>query len=138
MKKLILVILVCMSITRSLAQGIDKEKVVRAYYLGFETHSWNIVAGQLADNFTFTSPNNDDHISIEKFKEKCWPTNKFFKKINLVKMAESGNNVFLLIEITTTDNQIVRNVDLFSFDSGKISSIETYFGPGVWFPGNKK
>jgi len=138
MKKLILVILTCMAITRSLAQVFDREKTVRAYYSGFETHSWNTVAAQLAANFTFTSPNNDNHISIEKFKEKCWPTNKFFKKINLVKMAESGNNVFLLVEITTTDNQHVRNVDLFSFTSGKISSIETYFGPGTWFPGNKK
>lgn len=131
-------ILVCMAITRSLAQGVDQEKMVRAYYSGFETHDWNKVAGQLATNFTFTSPNNDNHISLARFKAKCWPTNKFFKKINLIKIAESGNNVFLLVEITTTDNQIVRNVDFFSFDSGKIRSIETYFGPGAWFPSNKK
>jgi Tfp pilus assembly protein PilV len=138
MKKLTIAVLICMAITRSLAQGTDNEKVVRAYYSGFEKHDWKEVAAQFAGNFTFTSPNNDDHIPVKKFKEKCWPTNKFFKKVNFIKMAESGNNLFLLVEITTTDHKIVRNVDFFSFDAGKIKSIESYFGPGEWFPGNKK
>ena len=118
------------------AQSTEKEKVVRAYYAGFEQHDWNVVASQLADGFTFTSPNNDDHIAVEKFKEKCWGTNKFFKKVNLIKMTESGNELFLLVEIRTTDNKVVRNVDVFSFTSTrKIKSIEVFFGAGSNYPG---
>ena len=131
-------LLISLAATSSLAQSTEKEKVVKAYYSGFEKHDWNIVAGQFADNFTFTSPNNDDHIPVEKFKEKCWGTNKFVKKVNFIKMVKSGNNLFLLVEITTIDNKVVRNVDFFSFNAGKIKSIETFFGPGEWFPGNKK
>jgi hypothetical protein len=94
---------------------------------------------QFADGFTFTSPNNDDHISLEQFKEKCWGTNQFFKKVNYIKMAESGDALFLLVEIITTDNKIVRNVDLFNFSStGKIRSIEVFFAAGSKYPGNTK
>jgi hypothetical protein len=138
MKQIVFAILICLTVTCSLAQDTRKEKIVKAYYSGFEKHDWNIVAGQFADGFTFTSPNNDNHISIGKFKEKCWGTNKFFKKVSYIKMAESGNNVFLLVEITTTDNKVVRNVDIYGFEKGKIKSIETFFGHGEWFPGNKK
>jgi hypothetical protein len=138
MKKITLTLLICMAVANCFAQGINKVNMVKAYYSGFEKHDWSLIAGQLASNFTFTSPNNDDHISLVKFKEKCWPTNKFFKKVNFIKMAENGDKLFLLVEITTSGNTIVRNVDYFSFSGGKISSIETYFGPGDWFPGNKK
>jgi hypothetical protein len=138
MKYLAFALLIFVGVTNSLAQGTNKEKVVKAYYSGFEKHDWNTVVGQFAHDFTFTSPNNDDHISVEKFKEKCWGTNKFFKKVNYVKMAESGNYLFLLVEITTTDNKVVRNVDVYGFEGGKIKSIECFFGPGEWFPGNKK
>jgi SnoaL-like domain len=119
------------------AQSTEKERVVKAYYSGFEKHDWNKVVSQFADGFTFTSPNNDDHISVVKFKEKCWPTNKFFKKVNFIKMTESGNDLFLLVEILTTDNKVVRNIDVYSFSStGKIKSIEVFFGAGSKYPGN--
>jgi hypothetical protein len=138
MKQIAFALLICMAATRGLAQGTEKEKVAMAYYSGYEKHNWNMVVSQFADSFTFTSPNNDNHISVEKFKEKCWPTNKFFKKVKFIKMAESGDDLFLLVEIATTDNKVVRNVDLFNFHAGKIKSIETFFGHGEWFPGNKK
>ncbi|MEP6466010.1 MAG: nuclear transport factor 2 family protein [Parafilimonas sp.] len=131
-------ILTCLA-TSIHAQSTQKEKVVEAYYSGFENHNWNAVASQFADGFTFTSPNGDDHIPVEKFKEKCWDTNKFFKKVNYIKMSESGNNLFLLVEIITTDNKIIRNVDVYSFSStGKIKSIETFFGAGSKYPGNEE
>ena len=83
-----------------------KEKVVMAYYSGFERNDWNAVAAQFADGFTFTSPNNDDHISVDKFKEKCWATAKFFKKVNYIKMVENTDDLMLLVQIITTDGNI--------------------------------
>jgi predicted SnoaL-like aldol condensation-catalyzing enzyme len=130
-------LLICITI-RSDAQTTEKEKVVEAYYSGFENHDWNTVAAQLAEGFTFTSPNNDDHISIEKFKEKCWGTNAYFKKVNFVKWAEGGDELFLMVEITTTDNKVVRNIDVYDFDAGKIKSIEVFFGSGSKYPGNEQ
>jgi hypothetical protein len=146
MKAVLLGLLACLATASCVAQRTAKEKGVVAYYSGFEHHEWSEVASQLAEGFTFTSPNNDDHISVEEFKEKCFSTNKFFKKVSYIRFAESGEDVFLLVEIVTTDGTIVRNVDVYHFDSGrdsgrdggKIKSIETFFGPGDWFPGNKK
>ena len=134
MKQLAFALLICMA-TSSLAQSTEKEKVVRAYYSGFEKHDWNAVNSQFAKGFTFTTP-LDDHISVEKYKEDCWGTNKFFKKVNYIKMVETGNDLFLLVEINTTDNKTVRNVDVFSFSAGKIKSIEVFFGEGESYPGN--
>ena len=137
MKKSILLFFVTvMTVNGLFAQGTKKEKVVKAYYSGFEKHDWNAVASQFADGFTFTSPNNDDHISVEKFKEKCWGTNISFKKVNYIKMTESGNDLTLLVEIITAENKVVRNVDIFTFSSGKIKSIEVFFGSGSKYPGN--
>ena len=97
------------------------------------------MAAQFADGFTFTSPNNDDHISVDKFKEKCWGTAKFIKKVNYIKMVENGDDLMLLVQIITVDDKVVRNVDVFSFSStGKIKSIEVFFGAGSKYPGNKE
>ena len=128
-------LLICMA-AGSHAQSSKKEKVVKAYYSGFEKKDWNAVSSQFADGFTFTSPNDDDHISVEKFKEKCWVTAPFVKKVRYIKMIEKGNDLMLVVEIITTENKIVRNVDMFSFSSGKIKSIEVFFGAGSKYPGN--
>ncbi len=134
---IICLLLICMAGTSS-AQKTEKEKVVMAYYSGFERNDWNAVAAQFADGFTFTSPNNDDHISVDKFKEKCWATAKFFKKVNYIKMVENADDLMLLVQIITTDGNIVRNVDVFNFsNTGKIKSIEVFFGAGSKYPGNK-
>ena len=131
-------LLICMAAS-IYAQSTEKEKVVKAYYSGFENKDWNAVAAQFADGFTFTSPNNDDHLSVEKFKEKCWGTAKFIKKVNYIKMVEKGDDLMLLVQISTVDDKVVRNVDVFSFNNtGKINSIEVFFGAGSKYPGNKK
>jgi ketosteroid isomerase-like protein len=117
-------------------KSTEKEKVVKAYYTGFEKHDWSGVVSQLAEDFTFTSPNNDDHIPIEEFKERCWGTNSFFQKVNYIKIAENEHDLMLLVEIITTTNKVIRNVDIFSFSDGKIKSIEVFFGPGAWYPGS--
>jgi SnoaL-like domain len=132
-----LFLLACMAATNTYAQDTQKEKTVKTYYSGFENKDWNTIAGQLADGFTFTSPTGDDHISVEAFKEKCFPTSKFTKKVSFLKMVENGNELFLLVQINTTDNKIVRNVDIFTFDSlGKIKSHECFFGAGAGYPGH--
>jgi hypothetical protein len=42
----------------------------------------------------------------------------------------------LLIQIITTDDKVIRKVDVFSFN--KIKSIEVFFGAGSKYPGNKE
>jgi hypothetical protein len=139
MKKIAIALLISLAATTSHAQVTQNEKAVMAYYSGFEKHDSIMVFTQFANGFTFTSPNNDDHISVDQFREKCWPTNQYVKSVNYVKWAETSNGVFLLVEIITANNKIVRNTDFYEFDAaGKIKSIEVFFGRGTSFPGNKK
>ena len=132
-----LLLLTSMAATKAYAQDTGKQKAVKAYYAGFESKDWNTTSSQMADDFTFTSPAGDDHISKAAYKEKCWPTSQFTKNVSLLKMVEKGNELFLLVQINTTDNKIVRNVDIFTFDDfGKIKSHECFFGTGIGYPGH--
>ena len=54
---------------------------------------WNAASAQVADGFTFTSPNDDDHIPVDLFKERCWGTAKFFKKVDYLLMAEHDHHL---------------------------------------------
>jgi hypothetical protein len=118
------------------AQSQNAEKVIRTYYTGYETKDWNLLEAQLADGFTFTSPNNDDHITIDEYKKRCWPTAKYFKKVGFPKIVVDGNTAFAMYDITTTDNKVVHNVEYYTFSNGKIKSIECFFGAGIGYPGS--
>jgi major membrane immunogen (membrane-anchored lipoprotein) len=138
MKQLSFALLLCMAVMNCRAQNTENEKVVKTFYSGFENHDWNTVASQLASDFTFSSAAGDDHISLAQFKEKCFPTNKFFKKANFVNWGEGGDKLFLLVEITTTDGKLIRNVDVYTFKDGKMESMQCFFGSGGGYPGNGK
>ena len=136
MKLILLSVMFCSSTVFLKAQNAGK--VIRTYFSGYEKKDWNIVASQLAGDFTFTSPNNDDHISLSTYKERCWRTVQFFKKIEFSKIVVQGNCAFAIYNITTTDNKIIRNTEYYTFSNGKIKSIECFFGPGAGYPGSTK
>ena len=118
------------------AQSQSEAKLIKNFFAGFEKKDWNMVAGQLAGDFTFTSPNGDDHLTMKQYKEKCWANAKFFKKIEFIKIVVDGNTAFAMYNITDTDNKVAHNVEYYTFSNGKIKSIETFFGTGVHYPGN--
>jgi hypothetical protein len=125
----------CMAVTKAHAQDAQKQKAVKAYYASYENKDWNTLAILLAADFTFSSPAGDNHISLAAYHEKCWPTSQMTKKVALLNMVEKGDQLFLLVEITSTEGKVARNVDLFTFDgSGKIKSHECFFGPGIGYP----
>lgn len=139
MKRIAFTLLTCLAATCSFAQtAAQKEKVVMAFYSGFEHHNWNTVAAQFAPDFTFSSAAGDDHIPITVFHERCWPTNKSFKTVRFLKWADGGDKLFLNVEMTTTDHKVIRNVDVYTFKDGKMESMDCYFGSGGGYPGNKK
>ena len=119
-----------------LAQSQSAEKLIKTYFTGYEKKDWNMVAAQLADDFTFTSPNGDDHLTLAQYKERCWGTSKFFKTIEFPKIVVDGSTAFAMYNITTTDNKVVHNVEYYTFSNGKIKSIECFFGAGLGYPGN--
>ena len=115
------------------------ETIIKSYFDGWVKKDWNLVKGQLAEGFTFTSAAPDDHISVEKFKEKCWVQATHIQRFEFVKIVGDNNGAFAIIHVVTDDNRIIRNVEYFTFSDGKIKSIEVFFGgSGEGFPTNSK
>src|ERR1700730_2679804 len=109
MKHILLSIIFCSFFVYAKSQSA--EKLIKEYFNGYEKKDWNMVAGQLAEGFTFTSPNGDDHLSLIQYKEKCWANVKFFKKIEFNKIVVDGNTAFAMYNITDTKNKVAHNVE---------------------------
>lgn len=123
----------------ALAKAQNADKIIRTYFSGFEKKDWNIVAGQLALGFNFTSAAPDDHIPLAEFKTKCWPQSQFIKKVEFEKIVAQGNSAFAIYNLTTNDNKVIRNTEYYTFSNGKIKSIECFFGgSGAGYPTNAK
>jgi SnoaL-like domain/Activator of Hsp90 ATPase homolog 1-like protein len=107
------------------------EKVIKEYFSGYEKKDWNLIERLLADGFTFTSPNDDDHIDIKAFKEKCWPqASTKIKRFDVDKVIGNGDEAFARYQVMFTDGASTRNTEYFKFENGKIKEIEVFFGPG--------
>src|SRR5580700_4491798 len=48
------------------------EAAIRKWYAAWGQKDWHPLDMLLADDFTFTSANDDDHISKSAFKKQCW------------------------------------------------------------------
>src|SRR5688500_18919243 len=110
------------------AQVKAHEKIIKAYFDGWVKKDWSLVSAQLAPGFTFTSPAPDDHISIEKFKDKCWVQADHITRFDFIKITGNEREAFAIIHVITTSGTIIRNVEYFNFLDGKIKSIEVFFG----------
>jgi len=117
----------------------EHEKIIKSYFDGWVKKDWNLVSAKLADGFTFTSAAPDDHISVEKFKEKCWVQAAHIQKFEFIKIIGDDNEAFAIVHVVTSDNTVIRNTEYFKFVNGKIKSIEVFFGgTGQGFPTNVK
>jgi ketosteroid isomerase-like protein len=110
------------------------EKLIRAYYGGWEKKDWGLVDALLADDFTFTSPAPDDHISKAVFKRQCWNTQSaLIEKFDLERVFGAGNEAFVKYVCHTKNGKSFRNVEYLRFKRGRVEAIECYFG-GAGYP----
>jgi ketosteroid isomerase-like protein len=105
------------------------EEIIRRYYAGWEQKDWRLFDALLADNFTFTSANNDDHINKATFKERCWESQiGFIERFELEHVIGSGNQAFVMYVCRTKNAKTFRNVEYFRLRDEKVEAIECYFG----------
>jgi hypothetical protein len=114
-----------------------REEMIRSYYSAYETRRWAILDGLLADDFTFTSPAGDDHISKSVYKERCWPTAAFVTKFEIECVMVRGDDGFVKYLLKTTDGKSLRNTEYFRFAGEKVKDVECYFGGKLGYPGQK-
>lgn len=115
--------------------NMTQEQIIKTYYSGYEKKDWNLTGGVLTDNFTFTSPNDDDHISKSVFKDRCFLSQlEFIERFELEAVLARGNEAFVKYLCRTTKGTSFRDVDYFQFSGGKVSAIECYFGGKLGYP----
>jgi hypothetical protein len=133
------VVIFLLSVCAQETRSQSNEDIIKAYFGGWEKKDWNQVAAQLAPGFTFTSPAPDDHINTKQFYDKCWVQAGHIRKFEYVRMYGKGNETFALVHVLTDTGAAIRNIEFFTFENGKIKSIEVFFGgSGQGFPTNEK
>lgn len=114
---------------------MQNEQLIRIYYSGWEKREWSVVDGVLAEEFTFTSPNGDDHISKSVFESRCWGGQaKYIERFDLESVFVSDTEGFVKYLCHTTAKTTFRNVEYFRFADGKVIGIEVYFGGSKGYP----
>jgi len=113
---------------------LKKEEIIRNYYSGWEKKDWGAVDKLLAQGFTFTSPNDDDHIDKRAFKTKCWPQADWIDHFDLESVSGRDNEAFVKYLCWTKNSRSFRNIEYFRFVNGKIESIECFFGGHQGYP----
>ena len=115
--------------------GTPVEQIIRTYFSGYEKKDWDTSNSVLADDFTFTSPNGDDHINKAAFKERCFISQLgFIQKFDIEAVFVRGDEAFVKYLCHTTKGTAFRNVEFHRFANGKIASIECYFGGQAGYP----
>ncbi len=113
----------------------SKQEFIRKWYAAWEKKDWGPVDALLADNFTFTSPNGDDHISKSVFKTRCWESQiDFIKRFDLERVFGNGNEAFVKYLCYTKNGKSFRNVEYLRITDDKLEAIECHFGKQSSFP----
>lgn len=102
-------------------------EIIRRCYRAYETKERQTVEGLLADDFTFTSP---DDIGIDKamYFERCWPNSESMKAIRVEKIFENGNEAFVRYEAELTAGEKFRNTEFFRIEGDKVKEVQVYYG----------
>lgn len=112
---------------------MDLMELARGYYRAFENHDRSFIEDNLAPGFTFTSP-FDDHIDREAYFRRCWPATPLHRKFSFVAVMRDGDKVFVAYDAQMRMPNAAhpaaqfRNAELLSFESGKLKSVEVFFG----------
>ena len=99
-----------------------------------ESKDWHALDVLLADDFTFTSPNDDDHISKDVYKTRCWDSNvSLIEHFDLQHIVGSDNDAFVMYVLHIKNGKILENVEHLQIKGGKVEAVRCYFG-GKGYP----
>lgn len=113
----------------SVGQDMGPEEIARKFYSSWEQKDWAPFDKLLADDFTFTSPNGDDHISKAAYKSRCWESQlNFVERFDLERITTGADDAFVKYLCHTRNGKSFRNVEYLRMKNGRLQSIECYFG----------
>jgi len=112
----------------------QNEQIIRRFYAAWETNDWRALEMLLADDFTFTSPNND-HISKGPYKADCWQPNvNLIEHFDLQHIVGSDNDAFVMYVLHVRKGKTVENIEHFQMRGGKVEAVRCYFGGQNSYP----
>ena len=89
-------------------RGAANEEIVRRYYKAWEQKDWGPIDVLLAEKFTFTSANNDDHLSKSTFKTQCWQSQiDFIDHFELQRLMTQGDWAFVKYLCRTKNGRVI-------------------------------
>jgi hypothetical protein len=113
------------------------EAVIRKWYKAWETKDkdWGPFDAILADDFTFSSPDGNDHISKAAFKKNCWDNQiAFIKKSDLELVLVKGDEALVKYLCHTMNGKSFRNVEYLQLRNQRIEEIVCFFGGNMTYP----
>ncbi|HEY0018068.1 MAG TPA: nuclear transport factor 2 family protein [Longimicrobium sp.] len=107
-------------------------EIARRYYEVYQAVDREGMEALLADDFTFTSP-WDDHIDRATYFSHCWPHAGEFRFRLPMKVFVQGDEAVAVYETEGKQGGTFHNAELLRFASGRIRSIDVFFGfiPGA-------
>lgn len=114
-------------------QDTKLTQVVRAYCGAYQSENRAIAEALLADDFSFTSP-NDDAIDKATYFERCWPDGDPSHEQRIESIVIDGDHGFVTYSCSTVGGKSFRNTEFLTFRGERIASVDVYFGP-AWQDG---
>jgi ketosteroid isomerase-like protein len=105
----------------------DNAALVRRLFQAYRRRDRASVEGILGETFTFTSP-YDDAIDRATYFERCWAASAFIREHVIEHLFVQGEQAFVTYCAHTKDGKQFRNTEFFTFDQGRIASVDVYFG----------
>ncbi len=106
----------------------SKSDVIRMCFAAYKAKDRPVVEELLSDSFRFTSP-YDDEIDRAAYFERCWPNSEQFRDVTVERIVEQGDGAYTTYKVITNDGREFRNTEFMTFDGGRISHVDDYFGP---------
>ncbi|MBI1257708.1 MAG: DUF4440 domain-containing protein [Chloroflexi bacterium] len=106
-------------------------EILRRYFAAWERKDRHALEALLTESFTFTSPNDDDHIDITRYFEKCWPGSYLILHFRILDLIDNGEEAFIRYECEFTDGKRIRNTEYFRLEGDRVREVDVYFGRDV-------
>lgn len=103
------------------------DEQIRACYAAYENKDRAAIEAILSDDFTFSSP-LDDNIDRETYFKRCWPNSEHLDKFDIKQIFTQASYAFVRYECQPKGQPKFQNTEFFTFDGDKIKHVDVYFG----------
>jgi ketosteroid isomerase-like protein len=104
-----------------------RARMIRGIFAAYLSNDRAAVENALADDFRFTSP-DDDRIDKATYFERCWRDAGWIERHDLEKIFVQGDEAYVTYNCVARDGKNFRNTEFFTFEGDKVKRIEVYFG----------